>query len=58
MLHHRYEGTFEIYENDYRKLLKGTKETLPDVKLIICQPFAIPETTAVDESWVEPFSKY
>lgn len=58
MLHHGYKGTFETYENDYRKLLKRTKEALPDVKLIICQPFAIPGTTAVDESWVEPFGKY
>jgi lysophospholipase L1-like esterase len=58
MLHHGYKGTFETYENGYRKLLKRTKEALPDVKLIICQPFAVPGTTAVDESWVEPFGKY
>ena len=58
MLHHGYEGTHETYENDYRKLLARTKEALPDVKLIICQPFAIPGTTAVDKSWVEPFRKY
>ena len=58
MLHHGFKGTFETYENDYRKLLKRTKEALPDVKLIICQPFAIPGTTAVDQSWVKPFGKY
>lgn len=58
MLHYGYKGTFETYENDYRNLLKRTKDALPDVKLIICQPFAIPGTTAVDESWVEPFGKY
>ena len=58
MLHYGYEGTFETYENGYRNLLKRTKDALPDVKLIICQPFAIPGTTAVDESWVEPFGKY
>lgn len=58
MLHSDYDGTIEIYENDYRKLLQRTKKALPDVKLIICQPFAIPGTSAVDESWVEPFGKY
>ena len=42
MLRHGYKGTHETYENDYRKLLTRTKEALPDVKLIICQPFAIP----------------
>ena len=58
MLHSNYDGTVEIYENDYRKLLQRTKKALPDVKLIICQPFAIPGTSSVDESWVEPFGKY
>ena len=53
-----YDGTPEIYENDFRKLLQGTREALPDIKLIICQPFILTETTAVDESWVEPFSAY
>jgi lysophospholipase L1-like esterase len=33
-------------------------EALPDLKLIICQPFILTGTSAVDESWVEPFSVY
>jgi len=53
-----YDGTPEIYENDYRKLLKRTRDALPDIKLLICQPFILTETTAVDESWLEPFSAY
>lgn len=53
-----YAGTPEIYENDYRKLLTRTLEALPDLKLVICQPFILTGTTAVDESWVEPFSAY
>jgi len=53
-----YDGTPEIYENDYRELLKRTKQELADVKLIICEPFILPETRAVDESWVNPFSHY
>ena len=54
----RYDGTPEIYENDYRKLLERTRQALPDIKLIICQPFILTDTKAVDESWVEPFRAY
>jgi lysophospholipase L1-like esterase len=36
-----YTGTVEKYETGYRSLLKRTKEALPDVKLIICEPFAL-----------------
>jgi lysophospholipase L1-like esterase len=53
-----YEGTPEIYEKDFRNLLTRTKEALPDLKLVICQPFILTSTSAVDESWVEPFSAY
>jgi lysophospholipase L1-like esterase len=54
----RYDGTPEIYENDFRALLTRTTASLPNVRLIICQPFILPGTTAVDESWLEPFSAY
>jgi lysophospholipase L1-like esterase len=53
-----YDGTPEIYENDFRKLLSRTQEALPGIKLVICQPFILTETKAVDESWLEPFSAY
>lgn len=53
-----YDGTPDIYENDYRELLTRTKKEFPDVKLVICEPFILPETRAVDESWIEPFSLY
>ncbi|RIH63209.1 lysophospholipase [Mariniphaga sediminis] len=54
----KYDGTVEIYENDYRALLQRTKENLPDVKLVICQPFAVLNTSAVDETWVKPMKGY
>ncbi|MGW8314361.1 MAG: SGNH/GDSL hydrolase family protein [Bacteroidales bacterium] len=54
----QYDGTTEIYEDDFRALLSRTRETLPDIRLIVCQPFILPGTTAVDESWLEPFSVY
>jgi lysophospholipase L1-like esterase len=36
-----YTGTVEKYETGYRSLLKRTKKALLDVKLIICEPFAL-----------------
>lgn len=53
-----YDGTPEIYEKDYRALLDRTLEVLPDVKLILCEPFILPGTRSVDDSWLEPFSRY
>jgi lysophospholipase L1-like esterase len=54
----RYSSTPEVYENDYRTLLKRTKETIPEIKLVLCEPFYVLNTSAVDESWVEPMKKY
>lgn len=54
----QYEGTVEVYENDFRKLLKSTKEKLPNVKLVICEPFYVLNTSAVDETWVAPMKEY
>jgi len=54
----KYDGTVEVYESDYRKLLKRTKEDLPNVYLIICEPFYLTNTSAVDESWVKPMKQY
>ncbi|MCK4751257.1 MAG: SGNH/GDSL hydrolase family protein [Bacteroidales bacterium] len=54
----QYDGTPEVYENDFRALLTRTREALPDIKLVICEPFVLTETSAVDESWLEPFRPY
>jgi lysophospholipase L1-like esterase len=53
-----YDGTVEIYENDYRELLKRTKKNFPNLKLVICEPFYVLNTSAVDETWVKPMKKY
>jgi lysophospholipase L1-like esterase len=53
-----YTGTVKIYEDDYRKLLQRTKDALPDVKLIIGEPFAIKGVRAVNDSWYPDFDKY
>lgn len=57
-LNGKYDGTVEKYETDYRALLKRTKEALPEVKLIICEPFAVSGCSAVDEKWFPEFDGY
>lgn len=54
----KYDGTVEVYENDYRKLLQETKAKLPNVKLVICEPFYVVNTSAVDETWAAPMKEY
>lgn len=59
MLNGRYDGTVAIYDKDYRQLLERTQEALPDVKLIICEPFVVHGGTAVaDKRWQTEFPLY
>ncbi|MBK8881155.1 MAG: SGNH/GDSL hydrolase family protein [Bacteroidales bacterium] len=53
-----YKGTVDIYRNDYIALLDSTRKALPDVKLVICEPFAVPEIQAVDDKWYPEFYSY
>lgn len=54
-----YDGTAEIYENDYRMLLDGTLKELPGVQLIIGEPFVVVEGSAVsEEKWYPEFRRY
>lgn len=53
-----YDGTVEVYENDYRALLERTKKALPNIKLIICEPFAVSGGTAITEKWHPAFDGY
>ena len=57
-LNGNYNGTVEIYRNDYIALLERTKKALPNVKLIICEPFAVKGVKAVDETWYPEFFDY
>ena len=58
MINGKYDGTIETYRTDYKALLQRTREKLPDVKLIIGEPFAVPGIKAVDEQWFPRFSEY
>lgn len=52
-----YKGTLETYRKDYRALLQRTKDKLPDIKLVIGEPFAI-IGSAVNESWFPALRDY
>jgi lysophospholipase L1-like esterase len=53
-----YNGTADIYRNDYKALLERTIKALPNVKLIICEPFAVKGVKAVDDTWYPEFYDY
>lgn len=57
-LNNGYKGTIQTYRDDYTALLNRTKQALPDVKLIIGEPFAVSGVKAVDEKWYPAFNDY
>ncbi len=54
----KYDGTVETYRKDFHALLERTKKELPNVKLIIGEPFAVKGTSAVDDSWFPALGEY
>ncbi len=57
-LNGQYDGTVTVYKNDYIALLERTRKALPAVKLIICEPYAVPGVKAVDDKWYPEFYDY
>lgn len=57
---HGFDGTAASYEQDLDALLKRTKKALPGVKIIIGEPFALKEGSAIREidNWYPEFLKY
>ncbi len=53
----RSEGTAETYARDYRALLQRTKDALPEVRLILCEPFVL-RCGAVNDDWFPEFDDY
>jgi lysophospholipase L1-like esterase len=54
-----YKGTVKVYEDDYRALLQYTKEKLPNVQLVIGEPFALKGGSAIDlDRWFPQFDEY
>jgi lysophospholipase L1-like esterase len=56
-LNGQYDGTVEVYERDYRALLERTRKALPEVNLVICEPFVL-RCGAVNEKWFPEFDTY
>lgn len=58
-LTHDYKGTVAVYEEDLRNMLDLTLSALPDLKLIIAEPFAVDGGTAIDNTkWYPAFNAY
>ncbi|HEY4109193.1 SGNH/GDSL hydrolase family protein [Puia sp.] len=53
-----YTGTIKTYRDDYKTLLDRTKQKLPEVKLIIGEPYAVIGVKAVDDKWYPVFNEY
>ncbi len=54
-----YKGTVETYENDYRSLLQYTRSKLPNVQLVIGEPFIVKGGSAIEEHrWLPMFDEY
>lgn len=53
-----YSGTIKTYRDDFSALLDRTKQKLPNVQLIIGEPFAVNGIKAVDDKWFPAFNNY
>ena len=53
----KFKGTVKTYETDYRSLLQRTVKELPNIKLIICEPFVL-RCGVVNEKWFPQFDQY
>jgi lysophospholipase L1-like esterase len=54
----QFDSTPQKYYDSYNALLRGTREALPGVKLIIGEPFALSGIKSVDKSWFPVFDEY
>jgi lysophospholipase L1-like esterase len=52
-----YNGTIEKYNTGYRELLNRTIKALPEVKLVICEPYVLRYGT-VNDTWFPEFDGY
>jgi lysophospholipase L1-like esterase len=53
-----YTGTVETYLTDFRRLILQTKSALPNIKIVILEPFIIHGGTALDSTWENNFAPY
>jgi lysophospholipase L1-like esterase len=53
-----YTGTIRTYRDDFATLIDRTKSKLPNVKLVIGEPYAVIGVKAVDAKWYPAFNEY
>ncbi|MBC3539359.1 SGNH/GDSL hydrolase family protein [Rufibacter sediminis] len=53
-----YKGTLQTYQQDFRALLDRTKQALPELQLVVGEPFAVKGIKVVDEKWFPAFDAY
>lgn len=51
-------GDARKYEQEYREILQQTKQTLPNVKLIIGEPYAVKGSRQKIDDWYPQFNEY
>ncbi len=56
-LNGEYDGTVAKYADDYQALVKRTRNALPEVRLVICEPFVL-RCGAVNDKWFPEFDEY
>jgi lysophospholipase L1-like esterase len=55
-LNGRYDGTPQDYRDGFAALLRRTRDALPEVQLVICEPFVL-RCGAVKDSWFPEFEE-
>jgi lysophospholipase L1-like esterase len=55
-LNGKYDGTPEVYRDGFAALLERTRKALPDVKLVVCEPFVL-RCGAVNDKWFPEFDE-
>jgi lysophospholipase L1-like esterase len=56
-LNGQYDGTVQVYERDYLALLQRTRQELPQVRIVVCEPFVL-RCGAVNDKWFPEFDRY
>ena len=55
----KYKGTAKVYEDDFMALMERTTKQMPNVKLIVAEPFVMHKGTAIDTpKWKGAFEDY
>ena len=55
-LNGRYNGSVEDYETGLKALLERTRKSLPDTRIVICEPFVL-RCGAVNDKWFPEFDE-